>query len=186
MGRGVNTLIYNLAFSPKIRYIDLSNMAQTDGETAEALQKLLKISGAIQILLLENCTVLPQLTEEFYKALGENKTLEYINMDALSNIATFGLLGKAIAMNARKNGSLKAVSIKDWFGNYQQFDSFLNAMSISDKDHELWYGDKKEAENMEKEQLTKKFNFALEYLCVEGKYQSLKLGHVFKPKDIQK
>jgi len=59
MGRGVNTLIYNLAFSPKIRYIDLSNMAQTDGETAEALQKLLKISGAIQILLLENCTVLP-------------------------------------------------------------------------------------------------------------------------------
>jgi len=39
-------------------------------------------------------------------------------MDALSNIATFGLLGKAIAMNARKNGSLKAVSIKDWFGNY--------------------------------------------------------------------
>jgi len=26
MGRGVNTLIYNLAFSPKIRYIDLSNI----------------------------------------------------------------------------------------------------------------------------------------------------------------
>ena len=47
MARGVNTLIYNLAFSPKIRYIDLSNISQTDNETAEAIYKLIKISGAI-------------------------------------------------------------------------------------------------------------------------------------------
>jgi hypothetical protein len=47
MGRGVNTLIYNLAFSPKIRYIDLSNISGTDAETAEALYKLIKISGAV-------------------------------------------------------------------------------------------------------------------------------------------
>lgn len=122
MARGVNTLIYNLAFSPKIRYIDLSNIAQTDTETAEAIYKLIKISGAIQTLILDNTSVVPQLTEDFFKALGENKTLEYINMDALANalpnVNSSNLLGKSLAMNARKNGSLKSVSIKDWFGSY--------------------------------------------------------------------
>jgi len=122
MARGVNTLIYNLAFSPKIRYIDLSNIAQTDTETAEAIYKLIKISGAIQTLILDNTSVVPQLTEDFFKALGENKTLEYINMDALANalpnVNSSNLLGKALAMNARKNGCLKSVSIKDWFGSY--------------------------------------------------------------------
>jgi|LakMenEpi03Aug12_release.lakeMendotaPanAssembly.Ray.scaffolds.fasta_scaffold1523335_1 hypothetical protein len=54
-------------------------------------------------------------------------------------------------MNARKNGSLKAVSMRDWFTNYNQFDIFLNNMVISDQDHEYWYGDKKEASTMEKD-----------------------------------
>lgn len=153
MGRGVNTLIYNLAFSPKIRYIDLSNISGTDAETAEAIYKLIKISGAVQTLILQNSSVVPQLTEDFYKALGENKTLEYINLDTNSSPGdnNVKLLGKAIAMNARKNGSLKAVSIRDWFVNYTQFDQFLSNMSISDQDHEHWYGDKKEAEKMEKD-----------------------------------
>ena len=89
-------------------------------------------------------------------------------------------------MNARKNGSLKAVSIRDWFASYTQFDSFITQMNISDKDHELWYGDRKEADNMEKDQLVQKFHFSLDYLSFEGKNSSLKLGHTFRPKDILK
>ena len=79
--------------------------------------------------------------------------MEYINLDTNSSPGdnNVKLLGKAIAMNARKNGSLKAVSIRDWFVNYTQFDQFLSNMSISDQDHELWYGDKKEANTMEKD-----------------------------------
>jgi enhancing lycopene biosynthesis protein 2 len=57
MGRGVNTLIYNLAFSPKIRHIDLSFTIGTDAETAEAIYKLIKISGAVQTLILRNSSV---------------------------------------------------------------------------------------------------------------------------------
>jgi len=190
MGRGVNTLIYNLAFSPKIRYIDLSNISGTDAETAEAIYKLIKISGAVQTLILQNSSVVPQLTEDFYKALGENKTLEYINLDTIISPVisdnNVKLLGKAIGMNARKNGSLRAVSIRDWFLNYAQFDQFLSNMNISDQDHEIWYGDKKEANSMEKDQLVKKFYFALEYLGLEGKNQPLKLNHTFKPKEIRK
>ena len=59
MGKGVNSLIYNLAFSPKIRYIDISYAAATDADTAEALYKLLKISGAIETLILDKSTVIP-------------------------------------------------------------------------------------------------------------------------------
>jgi hypothetical protein len=62
MGKGVNTLIYNLAFSPKIKHIDLSGMTGTDTDTAEALYKLIKISGAIETLNLKNSSVMTQLT----------------------------------------------------------------------------------------------------------------------------
>jgi len=73
MGPVANTILYNLAFSPKIKHIDLSDMT-TGGNAAfaEAIYKLLKISGAIEVLLLKNTGVMKYLTEDFYKALGEN------------------------------------------------------------------------------------------------------------------
>lgn len=41
-------MLYNLAFSPKIRHIDLTGVPQTNTNGAvEALYKLLKISGSI-------------------------------------------------------------------------------------------------------------------------------------------
>jgi hypothetical protein len=52
MGKSINTVIYNLAFSPKIRHIDLTGMIGADHETAEALYKLLNISGSIETLIL--------------------------------------------------------------------------------------------------------------------------------------
>ncbi len=90
MGKGVNTLIYNLAFSPKIKHIDLSGMTGTDTDTAEALYKLIKISGAIETLNLKNSSVMTQLTQDFFKAIGENKTLKYLNMDlpAVTSMST--------------------------------------------------------------------------------------------------
>lgn len=49
----VSTIIYNLAFSPKIRHIDLSdNPGSANADVAEALFKLIKISGAIETLNL--------------------------------------------------------------------------------------------------------------------------------------
>ena len=81
MGRAINAILYNLAFSPKIRHIDLSDMAAGSREMAEALYKLIKISGAIEVLILKNTGVAQFLTEDFYKSLGENKTLSYLNLD---------------------------------------------------------------------------------------------------------
>lgn len=50
MGAGVSTVLYNLAFSPKIRYIDISELSTSTAEIAEAVYKLIKISGAIETL----------------------------------------------------------------------------------------------------------------------------------------
>jgi len=44
-------------------------------ETAEALYKLLSISGAIETLNLSKTNVFNYLTEQFWKAVGESKTL---------------------------------------------------------------------------------------------------------------
>ena len=44
----------------------------------------------------------------------------------------------------------------------------MDAMFISDKDEEIWYGDKKTAEAMKFEQLKKNFHFALRRLSLSG------------------
>lgn len=81
MNRYVNTVIYNLAFSPKIRYIDLTGIKGGDAETAEALFKLINISGSIETLNLSKSSVNHILTEEFFKAVGQSKSLVYLNLD---------------------------------------------------------------------------------------------------------
>lgn len=47
-------ILYNLAFSPKIEIIDFSGDSLKSAETAEALYKLVKISGSLTALLLKN------------------------------------------------------------------------------------------------------------------------------------
>lgn len=149
MGKSLDTIIYNLAFSPKIALIDLSSCGTVSRDTAEALYKLLKISGAIESLIMTGTNITSFLSEDFFKALGENKTLIYLNLD--STVAAGSgplLLGKAIAMNEYKNGSLQAVSMRNWINSYTSMNLFVQNMKISEQDHELWYGDRKAAEAM--------------------------------------
>jgi len=104
-------------------------------------------------------------------------------LDHTSYVSSYGTLAKAIAMNARKNGSLKAVSIQNWMTSNAMLNQFVGIMEISDYDHEMWYGDKKLASKMEKDQLVKKMHFGLEYLDL----QSCKLTNFgFHPKVILK
>lgn len=107
IGKGLYSILYNLAFSPKIKYIDCSNCFVNSAETGEALYKLISISGAIETLNLSKTNVFEYLTEQFWKAVGESKTLQYLNLDSNTRpTAQTAFLGKAIAMNAYKNGSL--------------------------------------------------------------------------------
>jgi hypothetical protein len=57
------------------------------------------------------------LKEEFFIALGENKTLTHLNLNSTTytNQAVLQLLGKAAAMNKKKNGNLKYLSLVNGF-----------------------------------------------------------------------
>ncbi len=52
IGRGADAILYNLAFSPKIKHIDFSEDPLASAETAEAIYKLVKISGSLETLIL--------------------------------------------------------------------------------------------------------------------------------------
>jgi len=58
-------------------------------------------------------------------------------------------------------------------------------MNISDQDHEYWYGDRKTADAMQKEQLDKKMHFNLQFLDFQGSNFN-NIGVNFRPKNIVK
>lgn len=158
IGNGVNQILYNLAFSPRIKSIDISNIALgTQPETCEGIYKLVKISGSLEFLNLNNCGLFDGLTRDFYVALGENKTLKALLLDSTTrlnnNLTEFG---KAAAFNIKKNGSLEILSAVGGF-DATQFNTFLRGMFVSEYDHEIWYGDKTAAAKFKGEQLEAKF-----------------------------
>jgi hypothetical protein len=81
IGKGADAILYNLAFSPRITYIDLSDDMLSYSDTAEAIYKLVKISGSLETLILHNTQINNMLKEEFFIALGENKTLTHLNLN---------------------------------------------------------------------------------------------------------
>jgi hypothetical protein len=128
IGRGADSILYNLAFSPKITHIDFSDDLLNSAETAEAIYKLVKISGSLETLILHNTQINNQLKEEFFVALGENKTLVTLNLNNLihTTSSTLNLLAKACAMNTKKHGSLKYLSLVNAFPNYMSLRVFLD------------------------------------------------------------
>ena len=76
------------------------------------------------------------------------------------------MLGKGIAMNAFRNGALESLSMKGWLKTKNEFFNFAESLKISNKDHELWYGDKKIAGEMQKDDLVKRMHFNLKLMNI--------------------
>jgi hypothetical protein len=66
MGAGATSILYNLAFSPKITTIDFTNVPLANSDTIEAIYKLIKISGSLETLILKNTSINHLLKEEFF------------------------------------------------------------------------------------------------------------------------
>lgn len=186
-------IVYNLAFSPGVKHLDLTGSCTTISNTSalvEALFKLLKISRSIETLLLGGTAIAKNLSLDFCKAVGESPSIKHINFDGpmvagqVTSSFSYANLMKAVAMNAYKNGSLERLSLKRLLGNLN-LSAFFQCLYISDKDHELWYGDQQEANKMEKEQLERKLYCNLKTLDIgQGKHS--KLGFKLKPYQMQK
>lgn len=82
IGKGLQQIVYNLAFSPKIKYINMANDAVANADMAESLLKLIKISGAIETINMSMMNICSLLPEQFFVAVGESKTLKYLNLDS--------------------------------------------------------------------------------------------------------
>lgn len=70
-------------------------------------------------------------------------------------------------MNKYKDGSLTHVSLNAGGINtysIKLIEEFFESFMISEKDHEMWYGEEKVAKDMKKEQLVRKFHFGLKQL----------------------
>ena len=151
-GASINKILYNLAFSPKIRFIDVSQNAPSNlTEFVDNISGVLSISGSIEHMIVNNVyNLYYSLTLDFFKALGENstlKTLSFNNIRASGNANSAKWFGKAIAINANKKGSLVNLYLKGLFvGN--DFKTFLDNVFTSKKTEETWYGDATKAEKM--------------------------------------
>ena len=60
----VSQIVYNLAFSPKIHHIDLTNCLKVK-DAVEPIFKLLKISGSMRTLLLGGSNIAERVTKDF-------------------------------------------------------------------------------------------------------------------------
>ena len=166
---GISPMLYNLAFSPKIRIIDLTGCnIGSNANVCEALYKLLKISGSMEHLILNNWGNFTSLTQDFFTALGENKTLISLQIDTTYRYSYdfCNKLGKACAMNAKKKGSLTTLSCKNGF-DANTLSSFIKSLYISEQDHEYMYGDSTIASKMSGEDLEKKIYSNITHFNIE-------------------
>ena len=97
MVKGLSNILYNLAFQPSIKIIDISSNTSCDKkETSISLHKFIKMSQTVDTIIANNISQLnQQLTNDFYYALGDSNNLVYLDM---SKNGIF-----SIAFNSSKN-----------------------------------------------------------------------------------
>ena len=142
MVKGLSNILYNLAFQPSIKIIDISSNNSCDRkETSISLHKFIKMSQTVEIIVANNISSLnQQLNNDFYYALGDNNNLVYLDLSKNGLFSNLANLGMALSFNALKNGSLAYLDISSCGINIDQFKSFLKGLKVSENDHNRWYG----------------------------------------------
>jgi len=162
---GLQSILYNLAFSPRVTHIDVSGTTglSQNQDLTDTLYKLLNISASLEVLILRNCDLAINLSDNFFKALGANRTLRFLDMTCTGSIqqAKWEWLGKAVAFNAKKQGSLETLLLDGGRLGVACFHTFYNNLYVSAADHEQWYGDPNKASKMTGDDLVKQFYFKL-------------------------
>jgi Ran GTPase-activating protein (RanGAP) involved in mRNA processing and transport len=142
MVKGLSNILYNLAFQPSIKIIDISSNNSCDKkETSVSLHKFIKMSQTVDTIVANNIKSLNQsLTNDFYYALGDSNNLVYLDLSKNGNFSNVTNLGMALSFNALKNGSLTYLDISFCGINIDQFKNFLKGLKVSENDHVRWYG----------------------------------------------
>ena len=143
---GLANMLYNLAFQPLLKFVDISDNSSLNlKETASSLYKLIKMSQSIETLIARNVPNLIQeisSTHDFFYSLGDNSSLKYLDFSSsgVFKESSIKMLGTAIAFNHKKNGSLTKVFLSNTGLNYALITSFIDSMFVSEENHFQWYG----------------------------------------------
>ena len=139
---GLSSILYNLAFQPSIRVLDISNNQKFDKkETQVSLYKLIKMSSTIEYLLCNNNKGLNELlTNDFYKSIGDCNSLRYLDINSSGKIKDLESFGNSIAFNALKNGNLFYIDISNNSFAYNDLYKFVEGLKVSESQHFNWYG----------------------------------------------
>lgn len=164
IGLGLSSIIYNLAFSPKLAMLDIGesyvNMNNDEiKELVVSLEKLMKISGSIEVIKANGVAGLNQkLTKEFWASLGECRSIRVLDLSFSGAIdASMSMLGFAVAYNAKKKGSLEYLNLVGCLQNHMSLNNLYSNMSINEYDEESWYGDPNKLAKMISANYPKKF-----------------------------
>ena len=142
MVKGLSNILYNLAFQPSIKVIDISSNNTCDRkETSISLHKFIKMSQTVETIIANDIKSLNKdLTNDFYYALGDSNNLVYLDLSKNGNFSNLTNLGMALSFNALKNGSLSYLDISFCDINIGQLKNFLKGLKVSENDHNKWYG----------------------------------------------
>ena len=142
MNKGLSSILYNLAFQPSIRLVDMSYNDSCDKkETSTSLHKFIKMSQTVDTIIAKDIKGLNGvLSNDFYYALGDSNNLVYLDLSNNGNFSNIYNLGMAVSFNALKNGSLSYLDISFCSLNMDSFKNFLKGLKVSENDHNKWYG----------------------------------------------
>ena len=172
MAKGLSNILYNLAFQPSIRIIDISDNKSCDRkETSVSLHKFIKMSQTVNVIVAKNIPGFNKdLSEDFYNAVGDSNNLLYLDLSNNGKFSNVKNLGMSISFNALKNGSLSYLDISNCEINNDSLTNLIKGMKISENDHNKWYGFQFNA-NIQKETpeyFNQVFHCNLETLVLNG------------------
>ena len=172
MVKGLSNILYNLAFQPSIKIIDISSNSVCDKkETSISLHKFIKMSQTVDTIIANNINSLnKELSNDFYYALGDSNNLVYLDLGKNGVFSNLADLGMALSFNALKNGSLSYLDISFCGINIDQFKNFMQGLKVSENDHNKWYGYQFDTNILKDnpEYFNRKFHCNLETLVFNG------------------
>lgn len=142
--KGLSNILYNFSFLPVLKHLIISNCSNGIDipELVISLFKLMKMSTSIESIYMNNIPLLTSsLSEDFFKTLGEISSLKLLDMSNSDSInkVNIGNLGKAVAFNYLKGGSLKYLNLSGTLSDSNLFNYFIESMNVSEDDHYKWY-----------------------------------------------